>query len=165
VLAHLLLRANQTVPASTLIDEVWGDEPPDSARNTLQTYISHLRKALGDGRLEGRPPGYRLEVGPGELDADRFDALLRDSRKATATDPSAAVPILDAALELWHGPALADLADEASLVGEAARLNELRRVAEEDRLDALLASGEHARVVGEAEALLARNHLRERVCA
>ena len=164
VLAHLLLRANQTVPAPTLIDQVWGDEPPESARNTLQTYISHLRKALGDGRLERRPPGYRLEVGPDELDADRFDALLRDARKATATDPSAAVPILDAALALWRGPALADLADEPSLAGEAARLNELRWVAEEDRLDALLASGEHTSVVGEAEALLARHHLRERVC-
>ena len=66
VLLHLILRANHTVPAPTLIDELWGDEPPESARNTLQTYVSHLRKALGAERIEGRPPGYRLEVGPDE---------------------------------------------------------------------------------------------------
>jgi len=161
VLAQLILRANQTVPAPTLIDEVWGDEPPESARNTLQTYVSHLRKALGEGRIESQPPGYVLEVGPDELDADRFDALLRDARKAGATDPTAAVHVLDEALALWRGPAFADLAEEPSLVGEAARLDELRLTAQEARLDALLASGEHARVVGEAEALLARHHLRE----
>lgn len=163
VLLHLLLRANHTVAAPTLIDELWGDEPPDSARNTLQTYVSHLRKALGTGRIEGRPPGYRLEVGPDELDADRFHTLLRDARKAGASDPSAALPLLEQALALWRGPAFADLADEPSLAGEATRLNELRLVAEEDRLDALLASGEHARVTGDAEAILGRHHLRERV--
>jgi WD40 repeat protein/DNA-binding SARP family transcriptional activator len=161
VLAHLLLRPNQIVPAVTLIDEIWGDEPPDSARNTLQTYVSHLRKALGDGRIDGRPPGYRLEVGRNELDADRFDDLLRDARKAATTDPTAAVPVLEDALSLWRGPAFADLADEPSLAGEAARLNELRLTAQEARLEALLASGEHARVVGEAESLLARHPLRE----
>ena len=140
-----------------------GDEPPESARNTLQTYVSHLRKALGAERIEGRPPGYRLEIGPDELDADRFQTLLRDARKAGATDPSAAVPILEQALGLWRGPAFADLADEPSLAGEAARFNELRLVAEEDRLEALLASGEHARAVGDAEALLGHHPLRERV--
>jgi WD40 repeat protein/DNA-binding SARP family transcriptional activator len=163
VLLHLLLRANHTVAAPTLIEELWGDDPPDSARNTLQTYVSHLRKALGPERIEGRPPGYRLEVGPDELDADRFHTLLRDARKAGATDPSAAVPILEQALALWRGPAFADLADEPSLTGEAARLNELRLVAEEERLEALLAAGEHARVAGDAEALLGHHHLRERV--
>ena len=163
VLAHLLLRANQLVPATTLIDEVWGDEPPETARNTLQTYVSHLRKALGNGRIGGRPPGYQLEVGREELDAERFDDLVRDARKAMAIDPAAAVGVLDEALALWRGPAFADLADEPSLTAEAARLNELRSVAIEDRLDALLSSGEHARVVGEAEALVGRHPLRERL--
>ncbi|HEY6567049.1 MAG TPA: BTAD domain-containing putative transcriptional regulator [Actinomycetota bacterium] len=163
VLAHLLIRANQLVPAATLIDEIWGDEPPETARNTLQTYVSHLRKALGEGRIGGRPPGYQIEVAPQELDADRFGALLRDARKAMAIDPATAARILDEALSLWRGPAFADLAEEPSLHAEASRLNELRMVAIEDRSDALLASGEHARVAGETEALLSRNPLRERL--
>jgi WD40 repeat protein/DNA-binding SARP family transcriptional activator len=163
VLAHLLLRANQMAPAAVLIDEIWGEEPPETARNTLQSYVSHLRKALGEGRIAGRPPGYVLQVEHDELDADRFDGLLRDARKALAIDAATAVRVFDDALALWRGPAFADLADEPSLVAEAGRLNELRLTAMEDRLDALLASGEHARVVGEAEALIGRHSLRERV--
>jgi WD40 repeat protein/DNA-binding SARP family transcriptional activator/type II secretory pathway predicted ATPase ExeA len=163
VLAHLLLRSNQMVPSAVLIEELWGDEPPDSAKNTLQSYVSHLRKALGDGRIEGRPPGYVLIVERDELDADRFDDLLRDARKAVAIDAATAVRVFDEALDLWRGPAFADLADEPSLVPEAGRLNELRLNAMEDRLDALLASGEHARVAGEAQSMIAHDPLRERL--
>ena len=82
VLANLLVRANQVVPTETLIDEVWGDDPPEKARNTLQTYVSNLRKTLGNDRLTGRPPGYVLKLDPGfELDASRFDALVRGTRR------------------------------------------------------------------------------------
>ena len=163
VLAHLLVRPNQLVSSETLIDELWGDEPPETARNTLQTYMSHLRKALGEGRLVGRPPGYVLSVDPSELDVFRFDDLLRQAKKAQAVDPSVAVTLLDDALALWRGPALADVAVESSLVAESARLDDLRLGAQEERIDGLLASGQAARAIGEAEALLARHPLRERL--
>ena len=81
VLAHLLLRANHLVPTDVLIDEVWGEEPPETARNALQSYASHLRKALGAERLEGSRAGYRLRAEPSELDAMRFQSLLRDARR------------------------------------------------------------------------------------
>ena len=163
VLAHLLLRPNQLVPSETLIDELWGDEPPETARNTLQTYVSHLRKALGEGRLLWRPPGYVLMLDPSELDSSRFDDLLRDAKKALAIDTNIAVSLFDDALALWRGPALADVAAESSLFAEAARLDDLRLAAQEDRIDGLLASGQATRAVGEVEALLARHPLRERL--
>src|SRR5437867_1242551 len=141
VLAHLLFRANQLVPAETLVDEIWGEDPPEKSRNVIQTYISHLRKALGPDRIQGLAPGYRLRLDPSELDATRFDALMRDAKKTLPVDPNIAVGTLDDALALWRGPALADLADQSSLQAEAARLDELRLEAQEDRIDALLAAG------------------------
>ncbi len=163
VLANLLIRANQVVPADALIHEVWGDEPPEKARNTLQTYVSNLRRSIGDGRLEGRSPGYVLLVGPSELDAARFDALVRDAKRALPVDPDVAVATLDDALAMWRGPALADLSDQQSLLADAARLDELRNEAQEDRIEGLLASGSHVGAIGELETLLARNPLRERL--
>jgi len=162
VLAHLLLRSNQLVPSATLIDELWGDEPPETARNTLQTYMSHLRKALGEGRLIGRSPGYVLSVDPSELDSSRFDDLVREAKKALAVDPSVGISLLDDALALWRGPALADVAGESSLLAEAARLDDLRLAAQEERIEGLLGIGQTGRAVGEAETLLARHPLRER---
>ena len=162
VLAHLLLHPNQLVPSGALIDELWGDEPPETARNTLQTYMSHLRKALGEGRLVWRSPGYVLSVDPSELDSARFDDLVRDAKKALAVDPSVGVSLLDDALALWRGPAFADVAEESSLLAEASKLDDLRLAAQEERLDGLLGSGQTGRAVGEAEALLARHPLRER---
>jgi WD40 repeat protein/DNA-binding SARP family transcriptional activator/class 3 adenylate cyclase len=163
VLAHLLLRANQLVPAETLVDEIWGDEPPEQARNIIQTYVSHLRKALGRDRIESQGPGYRLRLESSELDATRFDALMRDAKKALPVDPNIAVGSLDDALALWRGPALADLADRRSLLAEAARLDELRLEAQDDRIEGLLASGAQARAIGELETLLARHPWRERL--
>src|SRR5205809_5139394 len=75
VLAHLLLQANSVVAADSLIDDIWGDEPPDAARSALQAYVSRLRKVLGPDRLEGRSPGYVLNVAPGEVDASLFERL------------------------------------------------------------------------------------------
>ena len=162
VLANLLVRLNQVVPADTLIDEVWGDEPPGQARNTLQTYVSNLRKALGEGVLEGRAPGYVLVVDPLDVDASRFDALVRDARNTLPVDPKVAIDTLDDALSLWRGPALADVA-ERSLLAEAARLDELRLEAQEERIGALLATGLAAQAIAELEPLLARHPLRERL--
>ena len=132
VLAQLLIRANEFVPVGTLVDEIWGDEPPEKVRNVVQTYVSHLRKALGDGRIDSRPPGYRLRVDPAELDAARFDGLVREAKKVLPVDPGVAAGLLDDALALWRGPALADLADQPSLLAEAARLDDLRLEAQED---------------------------------
>ena len=135
VLANLLIRANQVVPADVLIDDVWGEETPEKARHILQTYVSNLRKSLGDGRLEGRPSGYLLVVEPFELDAARFDSLVADAKKALPVDPSVAIDTIEDALALWRGPALADLTDQPSLLAEAARLDELRIEAQGDRIE------------------------------
>ncbi|HET7237373.1 MAG TPA: BTAD domain-containing putative transcriptional regulator, partial [Actinomycetota bacterium] len=143
VLAHLLVRANDLVPADVLIDQVWGEEPPEAARGTLHSYISHLRKALGAERIEGRPPGYVLHVGTDELDATRFEELIDDARLADGS-PGRAGGLLREALALWEGPAYADLASEPTLAAEIARLNELRLQALEARIATDLAEGRHA---------------------
>ena len=162
VLANLLVRANQVVPADTLIEDVWGDDPPGKARNTLQTYVSNLRKTLGDGVLQRRDPGYVLMVDPLDVDASRFDTLVREARKALPVDPKVAIHTLDDALALWRGPALADVADRA-LLAEAARLDELRLEAQEERVGALLATGSASSAIAELEPLLAQHPLRERM--
>ena len=165
VLASLLMRANQVVPTETLIAEVWGDEPPETARNILQTYVSSLRKALGPDRVLGRPPGYLLSIDPIDLDATRFDALLREAERSLPIDPAVALRTLEDALALWRGPALADVADRTSLVAEAARLDELRLGAQEERVETLLALGSSGRAAGEAELVLAEHPLREQAWA
>jgi WD40 repeat protein/DNA-binding SARP family transcriptional activator/class 3 adenylate cyclase len=163
VLAHLIIRANQLVPADTLVDGIWGDEPPERARNVLQTYVSHLRKAVGRDRIQSLGPGYLLRLDHAELDATRFDALMRDAKKTLSADPNISVDTLDDALALWRGPALADLADQPSLLAEAARLDELRLEAQEARVEGLMASGAEARAIGELEALLGYHPWRERL--
>src|SRR5215203_5663885 len=161
VLAHLVLRANQLVPAETLIDQIWPEEPPEKARNVIQTYVSHLRRALGHDRIESRGPGYRLRLDPSEFDAARFDALMRDAKKTLPMDPNVAVATLEDALALWRGPALADLADQSSLLAEAARLDELHLEAQETRIEGLLAAGVQAQTIAELEALIAQHPWRE----
>jgi WD40 repeat protein/DNA-binding SARP family transcriptional activator/class 3 adenylate cyclase/tRNA A-37 threonylcarbamoyl transferase component Bud32 len=163
VLAHLILHANELVPAETLVDEVWGDSPPDRSRNIIQTYVSHLRKVLGRDRIETRAPGYRLRLDAPELDASRFDESVRSAGRHAHADPAIAVATFDEALALWRGPALADLADHPSLVAEAARLDELRLQTQEDRLEALLASGADPHAIRDVEVLLAHHPLRERL--
>ncbi|HJP65300.1 MAG TPA: BTAD domain-containing putative transcriptional regulator [Actinomycetota bacterium] len=161
VLAHLVLRANELVPAETLIDQIWPEEPPERARNVIQTYVSHLRKVLGPDRIQTHGPGYLLRLHPSELDAAQFDALIREARKALPVDPNVAVATLEDALALWRGPALADLADHPSLLAEAARLDELRLDAQETRIEGLLAADARARAIGELEPLVARHPWRE----
>jgi WD40 repeat protein/DNA-binding SARP family transcriptional activator/class 3 adenylate cyclase len=163
VLARLLIRPNELVAADALVDEVWGDDPPEKARNVIQTYVSHLRKALGHDRIQSHAPGYRLRVEPSELDAARFDGLLRDAKKALPLDPNIAVGLLDDALSLWRGPALADVAEQPSLLAEAARLEDSRLQAQEDRIEALLESGAQARAIGELEVLVGRHRFREKL--
>lgn len=162
VLAHLIVRANELVPADALIDLVWGENPPDAARGTLHSYISHLRKALGSERIEGRAPGYLLHVAEDDLDSTRFERLLHEARLANGS-PGRAGGNLREAIALWTGPAFADLASEPSLAAEIARLNEMRLQALEDRIAADLAEGHHDEVVGELEALTRELPIRERL--
>jgi DNA-binding SARP family transcriptional activator len=161
VLAHLVLNVGRVVPTEQLIDALWGEDPPEAARNTLQSYVSNLRKAVGGDVLGRRPPGYVLSVDAAQVDTARFEALVRDARRSAATDPAGSLALLDEALALWRGPALADVADQPSLVGEAARLDELHLAALEERIEALLTLGDHARAIGELERLVAQHPLRE----
>ena len=165
ILAHLILRTNRVVPADLLIDGLWGEEPPESARNTLQTYVYRLRRLLGDGRIEGRDGGYVLVAAIDEVDAARFEALVKQGKAQVANDPGAAAATLSDALSLWRADALADVTDEPSLRGEAARLEELRLSATEHRIAAEIEMGGHSTVVSELDALTARYPLRERMWA
>lgn len=167
VLAHLLVNAGRMVATEALIDAVWPTDPPRSARNTVQTYASHLRRALGAARLEGHGQGYRLHLGPDELDAARFERRVTEARTLIDRDPHTAAAALSEALALWRGTPFADLLAVAagSLDGEAARLEELRRQAVETRLAAELGAGRHTDAIGELEALVAADPLRERLWA
>jgi predicted ATPase/DNA-binding SARP family transcriptional activator len=163
LLATLLLQANQVVSGDRLIDALWGEDPPDTARNTIQVYVSQLRKLLPDGALETAAPGYRLVVDPASIDLVEFVRLSEDGRAAlTAGDAAGAAEILRTALALWRGAPLADLAWEPFAQAEIVRLEELRLGALEDRIDADLALGRHGQLVGELEQLVAEHPLRER---
>jgi len=162
VLAHLLVRANRFVSTDTLIDALWGEEPPDAARGTIQAYIHNLRRALGSARIESRGPGYVLRVGTDEVDASRFEALVRDARRVSE-EPARAANVLRDALALWRGSAYADLDELPSLQGEIARLEELRLCAIEDRIGAELAAGRHVDILGELESLVRDHPLREQL--
>jgi DNA-binding SARP family transcriptional activator/ABC-type transport system substrate-binding protein/outer membrane protein assembly factor BamB len=165
VLANLLIRANQVVAAEGLIEEIWGEQPPETGANALQTYVSRLRRALGAGCLESRPRGYVLRAQPEEVDSLRFEALVREARDVLPGDPGAALTKLEEAQALWRGPAFADLAGEPSLRGEIARLEELRLSANEHRVAAELALGRASTVVGRLEVLTDEHPLRERLWA
>ena len=160
LLALLLLHANEVVSTDRLIDELWADEPPATAVKSIQVHVSRLRKELGEGRLATRAPGYVLYVDPSELDLARFEQLLAD---ADGADPQSRATTLREALALWRGPPLADLAYEQFAQTEIARLEEMRLGATEARVDADLARGAHATVVGELESLTAKHPLRERL--
>jgi DNA-binding SARP family transcriptional activator len=160
VLAVLLTRVGESVPASRLIDDVWGGRPPASAANVLQGYVSALRKALGANVIQTRGGGYAVSLGEGELDVHRFERLLAEAETA---EPPAAASLLRRALSLWRGPALADFADELFARPAAGRLEELRLVALERRIEADLACGRYAEVAGELEALVTEHPLRERL--
>lgn len=164
LLAILLLRANEAVSTDRLIDELWGERPPATAANTVQVYVSQLRKTLeARDAIETRAPGYAVRVRPGELDLHRFEELAGRGRRALAGGRAGeAAEALRAALELWRGPALADLAFEAFAGAAVLRLEELRLAALEERLEADLALGRHTELVPELEAIVAEHPLRER---
>jgi DNA-binding SARP family transcriptional activator len=160
LLAHLLLHANEVVSADVLIDRLWGDAAPPTAAKIVHVQVWRLRKALGKGALDTRPPGYLLRVRPEELDLTRFERLVAEAR---AAEPAAAAEKLRDALALWRGAPLADLAFEQSLSVEIARLEELRLIALEEQVEADLALGRHAELVPDLETLVREHPLRERL--
>ena len=163
VLACLLAAANKTVPASRLVDELWAGDPPVTAMNVLQSYVSQLRKALGKDAIETRGSGYAARVGREELDLVRFERSAHHGSSLLAEGrPEEAARALAEALALWRGPALADLADEPAVAPIAARLDELHLLALERRIEADLACGRDGEVAAEAGDLARSHPLRER---
>ena len=179
LLALLLLHANEVVSVERLIDELWGDEPPETAAKTLQVHVSRLRKTLRangaaavdatdprgridrDDVLVTRPRGYMIRVEPDDLDLSQFEDLVRVGEQGLGDDdPGRAETLLSQALALWRGPALSDVAFGSFGEHELGRLDELRLRARELLIDARLALGRHAEVIGELEALAAEHPLR-----
>ena len=162
LLSLLALRAGRIVSPETLVDALWGDEPPATADRTLRSYVSRLRRLLGAELLLGEGVGYRLAVEP-----DQVDALLLETLVDRATDslecgrPGDASEEAADALALWRGDPLRDLADGGLRDGERARLEELHLMAADRWITAELQLGHHERMVGEIEALVALHPLRE----
>lgn len=165
LLAALLLCANRPVPVDTLVAQLWGDTPPRRPRAALQMTVTRLRQALGD-RPDGQPvirttaDGYRIVVDPERLDLIRFDRLLRRSEQVS--DPAEVSALLATALDLWNGPALADVRAEVLQRDEVPPLNERWTRAVERRIEAELRLGRHAHVVADLRELTTKYPMRER---
>lgn len=161
VLAVLASQPGFSASADLLVDVLWGDDPPATARATLRTYVSRLRRLLG-GCLTIGPTGYALDLACDELDACLFEHLVdRAAEAAARSDPHAAVALLDDALALCRGAPFGDVADAEPVRPVVARLDECRTTACEARAAALLAAGRAAEAVGVAEELVAQHPLRE----
>ena len=166
VLAVLLLRRGGLVPTELLVEEVWGEQAPETAVKAVRVYVSQLRKTLGQEVLETRPAGYALRLAPDELDAARFEGLIRRARELLgAAKPVEAAALLREALALWRGPPLADFGYEPFAREEIGRLEELHLDARELRIEADLALGRHAELVAELEATRRRAPAARASCA
>jgi DNA-binding SARP family transcriptional activator/DNA-binding beta-propeller fold protein YncE len=162
LLALLILYGTEGVSADRLIDELWGEDPPRTARKSLQVHVSRLRRELGEGVLETRPHGYVLRIEREQVDLYRFEELLEEGRDALqAGNPRQAAFVLREALALWRGAPLAGLHGEPFAQSAAARLDDLRLDAVELRVEADLALGRHAALVGELERLVSEHPFRE----
>src|SRR3954468_17013904 len=163
LLAELLLHGGAVLPRDHLVDALW-DEPPSSARASLQVYVHGLRRALGSERIETHGDGYRIHFEPAELDLARFERLVGKAEQALSEERVAdAADDLDAALALWAGPPLADVADQPAARVATQRLEELRLRAVELRNDARLELGGHDALLPELEQLIAEEPYRERL--
>ncbi|WP_327582501.1 tetratricopeptide repeat protein [Nonomuraea sp. NBC_00507] len=165
LLALLALRAGEVVAAERLIDDLYGERVSDGSAHALQSQVSRLRRALSPGAaIEFVPGGYRLAADPDDVDAYRFERLSNEGRRSLVRgDQARAEELLREALALWRGPALADAVDAGSARAEAARLEERRLDALEDRIEAELGLGEHRAVVPKVRELTASHPLRERL--
>ena len=162
-LAILLLDANRVVPIERLADDLYRGAAPVTAVTQVQRHVSELRRIVEAQVIETRSPGYILRLAPDQLDLHRFERLTeRAAQAAQARDARAAADLLRAALGLWRGGALADLADEPFARAAIERLEEVRLAAIERRIDAELALGRHAELVGELQELVAADTFGER---
>lgn len=173
LLALLLLSANRVVPVDQIIDELWGECPPDTAANAVQVHVASLRRILEPSRGGGasaavlvtRSPGYQISVDPEQVDVLRFERLVDEARQTLARDPETASARLRQALALRRGPTLADVVLLGPARGQITRLEELHLAALEDRIQADLRLGRHGALVGELGAMVAAHPLRERLRA
>jgi DNA-binding SARP family transcriptional activator len=158
LLALLVLRANEVVRTELLVDELWGEHPPQNATAALQSHISRLRKTLGANTIASREWGYVLRAAGSQIDLWRFMELLDEARPLAARQRAAK---LAEALALWRGPPLPDLVNEPTLQRDISFLEGLRAHALEQRIDADLEAGNDVDLVGELERLVAEQPLRE----
>jgi DNA-binding SARP family transcriptional activator len=164
LLACLALRANEPVSVDRLVEDLWGDGAPPTAPKIVQNYVSQLRRALGEQVILTRAQGYELRIEPEQLDAARFESLLEQARRDREEGDSArAAGLLRDAIDLWRGPPLADFSFESFAQSEIARLEELRLLAIEERIDAELTLGRHAELIGDLERLVLEHPVRERL--
>src|SRR3954471_2734224 len=170
VLAMLALRVNEVVPSEWLVEGLWGEQAPPSATNAVQVYVSRLRKALRAAAaaepapaavLQRRGPGYRLELDPERLDLYRFQRLAREGVQALPAAPGRAANRLREALGLWRGGAPGGFAHAPFARAEVPRLEQQHLAALEAWVQAELALGRHAELIGELEARVARHPLHE----
>ena len=166
VLAILVLRAGQLVSRDDLVDALWPDDPPPGARQTVESYVSRLRRACARqgcdaAVIESAPAGYRLVLNGSTVDRDRFEALVTAAR--AARPPAEAAARLDEALALWTGPALDGLADRAALSDDAAALTQARLLALEAWAEAQLEVGHVAEVIATLQLETGRHPRRERL--
>ncbi|MFI1568057.1 BTAD domain-containing putative transcriptional regulator [Streptomyces sp. NPDC020490] len=168
LLVRLALDAGHVVPAGSLIDALWGDNLPADPGNALQLRVSKLRRALAAqglpaGLITTRAPGYLAQVDPDQVDAVRFTSLVAEARRLAGQAPDDALRRYQQALDLWRGPALTGFVDEGWAQPEAARLEEARLSAIEERAELLLAAGRYTEVAGDLETLVQQHPLRERL--
>jgi DNA-binding SARP family transcriptional activator/Tfp pilus assembly protein PilF len=169
LLAALLLRRGQIIPTETLIDELWGDNPPGTANNLVSIYVHRLKKVIGDteGRmLVYRAPGYMLRVASGDLDSEEFESLAAAGAGALAAgQPERAGDLLGEALGLWRGPLLADVLPSPLIAAHADQSAEQWLTTTELRVEADLACGRAVQVIPELRGLVTVHPLRERLWA
>jgi WD40 repeat protein/DNA-binding SARP family transcriptional activator len=163
VLASLALRPGDVVSAELLADALWGERPPPSWAKVVQGCVMRLRRKLGPQSIQTLPHGYRLTIAADEIDAHRFERLVDRTRELlTLGEAERAFHAIGQALALWRGRALVDLEGWHAGRVEAGRLEELHFDAQELRVDAALRAGRYREVLAEAQALVAREPLRER---
>ncbi|MDQ2982560.1 MAG: AAA family ATPase [Actinomycetota bacterium] len=160
LLALLVLHVGEVVSSDRLLDALWGEEPPRTAKGSLHNCVSQLRRALGPETLLTRAPGYVLDIDPERIDLVRFERLVTE---ALQIDDGGRAAKLRAALALWRGPPLADLSFEPFAQATIQQLEERRLAVLEDRIEADLGTGRHGDLVGELESLVAEHPLRERL--
>src|SRR3954452_13399181 len=163
LLAMLVLSEGEVVSTDHLIDALWDEQPPDTARKALQVHVSQLRKLLGSPLISTRPHGYALELDSHGLDLTRFRLLQDEARTVGASDPARARQLLGEALALWRGAPLADFTYAPFAQAAIARLEEMRIAAIEDRLAADVALGRNSDAIAELEALIVSHRHRERL--